>query len=65
MLVTYPGHRWELEKSLLDASIVVHMDGVFEHEVDEVGVGLHKVVQVLQILQLTALLLVKDVKVVF
>jgi len=41
------------------------MDGVFEHEVDEVGVGLHKVVQVLQILQITTLLLVKDVKVVF
>ena len=41
------------------------MDGVFEHEVDEVGIGLDKVVQVLQILQLATLLLVKDVKVVF
>lgn len=47
MLVTYPGHRWELKESLLNASIVVYMDGVFEHEVDEVGIGLHEVVQVL------------------
>ena len=65
MLVTYPGHRWELKESLLDASIVVHMDGVFEHEIDEVGVGLDEVVQVLQILQLTTLLLIEDVKVIF
>ena len=39
------------------------MDCVLEHIVDEVGIGLHKVVQVLQILQLLALLLVKDVEV--
>lgn len=40
------------------------MDGVLEHEVYEVGVGLDEVVQILQILQLAALLFVKDVKVV-
>ena len=40
------------------------MYGVLEHEVYEVGVGLHKLVQLLQVLQLTSLLLVEDVKVV-
>ncbi len=40
------------------------MDGVLEHEVYEVRVGLNEVVQILQILQLASLLLVKDVKVV-
>jgi len=40
------------------------MDGVLEHEVYEVGVRLDEVVQILQILQLAALLFVKDVKVV-
>lgn len=40
------------------------MNGVFEHEVYEVGVWLDEVVQILQILQLASLLLVKDVKVV-
>ena len=40
------------------------MDGVLEHEVYEVGVGLDEVVQILQILQLASLLFVKDVKVV-
>ena len=41
------------------------MDCVLEHEVDKVGVWLHKLVQLLQILQLSSLLLVKDVEVVF
>lgn len=41
------------------------MDGVLEHEVDEIGVGLDKLVQLLQVLELASLLLVEDVEVVF
>ncbi len=63
-IATYSCHGWEFEERLLDTAIVIHMDGVFEHEVYEVGVRLDEVVQILQILQLASLLLVKDVKVV-
>ena len=41
------------------------MNRVLEHEVNEVGRWLHKLVQLLQILQLAALLFVKNVEVVF
>ena len=41
------------------------MNGVFKHEVDKVGIRLDEVVQILQILQLSSLLFIKDVKVVF
>ena len=40
------------------------MDGILEHEVDEVGVGLDELVELLQVSQLAALLLVEDVEVV-
>ena len=36
---------WELKKRFLDGSIVVNMDGVLEHVVDKVRVGLDEVVQ--------------------
>ena len=61
---TYSCHGWEFEESLFDTAIVINMDGVLEHEVYEVRVGLDEVVQILQILQLASLFLVKDVKVV-
>ena len=41
------------------------MNGVFEHEVDEVRCGFDELVQLLQVLKLTALFLIKDIKVVF
>lgn len=41
------------------------MDRVFEHEVDEVGIGLDKLIQLLEVLELASLLLVEDVEVVF
>ena len=41
------------------------MNGVFKHEVDKVGIRLDEVVQILKILQLSSLLFIKDVKVVF
>jgi hypothetical protein len=62
---TYSGHRREFKERLLDASVVVNVDRVFEHEVDEVGVGLDELVELLQILQLASLLLVENVEVVF
>ena len=40
------------------------MNRVLEHEVDKVGRGLNEFVQLLQVLQFTALLLVEDVKIV-
>ena len=36
---------WEFEQSLLDTTIVVHVNGVLEHVVDEVRRGLDKVVK--------------------
>ena len=41
------------------------MDRVFEHEVDEVWVGLYKLVEHLQILKISPLLLIEDVEIVF
>ena len=40
------------------------MDGVFEHKVDEVGIGLDELVELLEILELTTLLLVKNIEIV-
>lgn len=40
------------------------MNRVFEHEVDEVWVGLDELVELLEVLELAALLLVEDVEVV-
>ena len=61
---TYPRHRWEFEECLFDAAVVIHMNRILEHEVDEVWVGLHELIQLLQVAQLAALLLIKDVEVV-
>ena len=36
---------WEFEQSLLDTTIVVHVNGVLKHVVDEVRRGLDKVVK--------------------
>ena len=41
------------------------MDSVFEHEVNEVGVGLHELIELLQVFQLSSLLFVEDIEVVF
>ena len=38
------------------------MDGILEHEVNEIGGRLHELVQLLKILELSSLLLVKDIK---
>ena len=40
------------------------MDGIFEHEVDKVGVGLYELVELLKTFQLTAFLIIEDVKVI-
>ena len=40
------------------------MDRVFEHEVDEVGRRLDELIQLLQVLQLTPLLLVENIEVI-
>jgi len=41
------------------------VDRVLKHEVDEVGVGLDKLVELLQVLQFASLLLVENIEVVF
>ena len=40
------------------------MNSVLEHEVDEIGGWLHKLVQLLQVLELSTFFLVEDIKVV-
>ena len=40
------------------------MDRVFEHEVDEVGRRLDELIQLLQVLQLTPLLLVENIEII-
>ena len=62
-LITYLGKSWKLEKRFFDGAIVIHMDSVLKHVVDEIGIWLHKIIQMLKILKLLALLLVKDVEV--
>jgi hypothetical protein len=52
----------ELEEGLLDGAIVVDMDGVLEHVVDEVGVGFDEVVKGLEDLEVLSLLLVEKVE---
>ena len=63
-LVGIPIHGWELEEGLFDRAIVIHMDTVLEHEVAEVLVGLHKVIEHLQIFEISPLAVVEDVEVV-
>ena len=41
------------------------MNSVLEHEVNEIRCRLYKLVQLLQVLQLSPLLLVEDIEVVF
>lgn len=41
------------------------MDGVLKHKVDKIRVGLDEFVQLLQVLELTSLFFVEDVKVIF
>ena len=62
---TYPRHRWELEECLFDAAVVIDMNRILEHEVDEVGVRLNELIKLLQVSQLTTLFLVEDVEVIF
>jgi len=52
----------ELEQGLLDRAVVVDVDGVLEHVVDEVRVGPDEVVESLQHLQVLSLLLVEQVE---
>ena len=40
------------------------MDGVFEHEVDKIWVGLDEIVEGLQVLEFFSLFLVEDIEVV-
>ena len=37
--------RWELEKCLLDRSVIVDVNGVFEHIVHEVGIWFDEIVE--------------------
>ena len=37
--------RWELEKCLLDGSVIVNMNGIFEHVVHKVRIWLDEVVE--------------------
>ena len=61
---TYSSHGWELKECLFDAAVVVHVNRVFKHEVDEVWVGLDELIELLQVFELTTLLLVKNVEIV-
>jgi hypothetical protein len=54
--------RWELEQSLLDGSIVVDVNGVFEHVIDEIRVRLYEIIEGRQNLQVLSLLFVEQVE---
>ena len=58
-LVTYLIKSWEFEKCLFDGTVVINVDGIFKHVVQEVGVGLDVIVEWLQVFNLSALFLVK------
>lgn len=54
--------RWELKKSFFNWPVVIYMNGIFEHVINEVRVWLNEFVQGLQDLQVFSLLLVEQVK---
>ena len=55
----------EFEERFFDRAVVVDMDRVLEHVVDEVGCRLDKVAQLFKLYHILALLLVEDVELVF
>lgn len=56
---------WEFEKCLLDGTVVINVDGIFKHVVQEVGVRLYVVIEALKIFYLPSLLFVEQVEVYF
>ena len=54
--------RWELEQSLLDRSVVINMDCVLKHVVDEIRIWFDEVIKGAQNLQIFSLLLMEKVE---
>ena len=61
---TYSSHRWEFEESLLDRAVIIDMDRILKHEIDEVGCRFDKFIELLQVFELAALLFIEYVEVV-
>jgi len=53
---------WELEERLLDTSVVVDVNSIFEHVVNEVGRRLDEVIEGRKHLHVLSLLLVEDIE---
>jgi len=64
LILRAPGHGRELEQCFFDTAVVIDVDSVLEHKIDEVGVGLDELVQLLEASQIAALLLIEDIEVV-
>lgn len=62
LLLRASPHRRELEECLLDASVVVDMDGVLEHVVSEIRRGFHEIIEHLEHFDIFLLLFSKGVK---
>ena len=56
------GQGRELEQSFLDTAIVVHMNGVLEHVVYKIGVGLNEVIEHLQYFDVFLLFFIKGIE---
>ena len=63
--VTYFIKSRELKESFFDRAVVVNMNCVFKHVVQEVGIRFNELVEGLQIYNVPTLLLVKQVEVHF
>lgn len=57
--------RREFEQGFFDGAIVVDMDGILEHVVDEVGTWLDEVIDGRQHLEVLSLLLVEQIEFIF
>ena len=55
-------HRWKLEQCLFDAAVVVHVDGILEHVIHEVGIRFYKVIKHIEYLQVFLLLFEESVE---
>ena len=53
---------WEFEKCLFDGSVIVDVNGIFEHVVHEVWIWLDEIVQGRKNLKILPLLLMEEVK---
>ena len=57
--------RWELEQGLFDGSVVIDMNSILEHVVDEIRIWLDEVIKCAQNLEILSLLLMEQIEAYF